>query len=165
MTDAEAIAGRVPNGGRVLLVGDRGPDGGTSQVVAEVCKLVASRANVTEWDGTLPAVHALKQDERFDVVVLATCRCVECTVVATTLYARHVASGGHLALLDTNPNIDWVGWWQGHGPKTRMYGVATRTALARMEILDGVHARWRVECDHFDPSGELGGVIILNRRF
>ena len=165
MTDAEVIASRVMDGASVLLAGNRGPDLGESSVVEEVVMRIADRVKVRSISADLAAAHDLRPDERYDAVVLGGCRCMDCTIVAFTLYARHVVADGLMAVLDTNPMAAWVGWYQGHGPKTRSYGVATRMALARLELLDGVHPRWRVELDHFEQSTELGGVMILRRRF
>jgi hypothetical protein len=163
--DAIVLASRVAVGARVLLAGDRGPDGAASRVVSELSSLLVDVADVTRVPSDLTAVHDLDSRERFSLVLLSVCRCIECTVVAWTLYARHVDADGILAVPDTNPMAAWVGWWQGHGPKTRDYGLATRAALARMELLDGVHSRWRLELDHYDQAAELGGVMLFRRRF
>ena len=154
MTDGEVLMELLPTGSRVLQVGACDCGG----VLAEV-----RAAREVEVIG--PAdIHGLTSTQTWHMIVLAGCRCIDCTVRDWVMSARHVAAGGYLVVLDTHPVA--VGRpHQGHGPDLPAYGIGTRRALERMELLDGMHGRWKPVRDHHDHARQDGGVIVLQRRF
>lgn len=101
----------------------------------------------------------------FHLVFIDACHCNNHCCLDFLNYGPKVVVGGFVVFHDTNPSDKWQGLikghWQGHGPNTAAFNIATRQALSKLGLTTGHRTDWKFIDEQANGDG-LG--MMLYRR-
>lgn len=123
-------------------------------------------------DGVLPVGGVFHQGDSteifesvpdgFHFVLIDACHCSNHCALDFLNYGTKAVVGGIVIFHDTNPNPKWQGQFhQGHGPKTPAFGIGTRSAMAKLGLLNGHRSDWRLIAEEAD--GDMLGMTAFER--
>ncbi len=86
------------------------------------------------------------------------------TIADFLAYKDKVVIGGFIAFHDTSPNISPTQDWQGRGNKDDPdFCIACRRAVKAIGLLDTCYPGWKLVFDEYEPTGIIGGIIVVQR--
>jgi hypothetical protein len=103
----------------------------------------------------------------FHVIFIDACHCNNHVILDFCNYSPKVVVGGFVVFHDTNPNMIWQGfheaYWQGHGPKTAAFCIATQQALSKLGLLNGHRTDWAPA--GIEHSGDMLGMTAFKKLY
>lgn len=128
-------------------------------------------------DGTLPeggTFHLGDSTEIFEsipdgfgLLFVDACHCNNHCMLDFLNYHPKVVVGGYVLFHDTNPSPKWQGWepshWQGHGPKTAAFCIATQQALAKLGLTNGNRIDFSFVAENKEGDG-LGMMLFKKEK-
>lgn len=98
----------------------------------------------------------------FHFVFIDACHCSNHCALDFLNYGTKTVVGGYIIFHDTNPNQKWQGaYWQGHGPKTPAFGIATRAALRKLGMYPCLRSDWKFVGE--ESEGDMLGMMAFER--